>query len=512
MTRSRADEVLESWDHLSQSLPRPTAFRRPTRPPMVALALAVVGVLVVAVLGVAVLWSLPNNQVAVPPTRSPGATPSRLASPSRTPTATPVSTPTPVPTGSSSSGVEPVTVVARIAIPFPDSQTAPQQALAVVYGSIWIATPGHLVRIDPIANQVIATIRVEQSYLIAGDGALWTLSPVEMVPGPSRLTVSGVLSRNEIIATDFPEIHAAGLGSLWAISQDTGLVQIDPSTGKETKAWAEIKGRDVEVGCGGLWIRSFMDTLTWFDPTTGASGTPIDVSIGGAGRVHETASGCYVVLGNPGDTGTGVENGYVARIDETGIVNKSPAISERVHIAGDTVWTSTLAGVIQQIDPLTAAPIGNAWQLPTDELATNPKFADWRLISAGSNLYLLTPASVTRVGLFTSACLGGVAQATCDEAISVALAAVASSGWTPAHIWVNSGFFCPSQDCLFDPAQNFPYPLPPDGGQWVANVEIAFAGTDQHAGLHIAQVGSKLVPVLIGYRVPLPGWCSGTCP
>jgi hypothetical protein len=46
----------------------------------------------------------------------------------------------------------------------------------------------------------------------------------------------------------------------------------------------------------------------------------------------------------------------------------------------------------------------------------------------------------------------------------------------------------------------------------VANAEIAFAATKEHAGLHFAAVGATLVPVLIGYRVPLPDWCSGTCP
>lgn len=106
MTRSRADEALESWDHVSQSLPRPSAFRRPTaagpaRTALVALA----ATLVVAMVGVAVLWSLPNNQVAVPPTGSPGATPSPLASANRTPTATPVTTPaTPTPAASASAG------------------------------------------------------------------------------------------------------------------------------------------------------------------------------------------------------------------------------------------------------------------------------------------------------------------------------------------------------------------------------------------------------------------------
>lgn len=405
MTRSRADEVLESWDHVSQSLPRPSTFRRPTpagpaRTALVALA----AVVVVAMVSAAIFWSLPENFIGTRPTSTPTATPSTAISPTPSVTASPGNTPTSVPTASPSSGALPITVLARIPFPFPDSQTPPEQAVAVVDGSIWIAdaSQDHLVRLDVASNQVLATVTIDPSDLIAGDGALWTLSPVGMTPGPARLTLSRVdLTGNQVVATDFPEIDAAGLGSLWAISQDTALAQIDPSTGNETKTWATIKGRDVEVGCGGLWIRSFTDTLSWFDPTTDTSGIPIDVSIDGAGRVHETASGCHVVLGNPGDTGTGVETGYVARIDETGIVSKSPEISERVHIAGDTVWTSTLAGVIQQIDPLTATPIGHAWQLPTDELATNPKFADWRLMSAGNQLYLLTPSSVTHLDVAT---------------------------------------------------------------------------------------------------------------
>jgi hypothetical protein len=122
------------------------------------------------------------------------------------------------------------------------------------------------------------------------------------------------------------------------------------------------------------------------------------------------------------------------------------------------------------------------------------------------------PPASSSPGSATMACVGGVSQATCDDAARVALATVAASGWTPTHIWVNSGVFCPRQDCLFDPRQNFPYPAPPNNGTWVANVEIAFAETDRHAGLMIDQVGTSLVPVLIGYRVPRPGWCSGKCP
>ena len=122
------------------------------------------------------------------------------------------------------------------------------------------------------------------------------------------------------------------------------------------------------------------------------------------------------------------------------------------------------------------------------------------------------PLASSTVQPVTRACVGGVAPSTCDEAVRVAFAAVAGSGWTPTHVWVDSGVLCPRVDCLFDPTQNFPYPAPPHSGTWVANVEIAFAGTDKHAGLMIEHVGTNLVPTLIGYRAPLPGWCSGTCP
>ena len=112
----------------------------------------------------------------------------------------------------------------------------------------------------------------------------------------------------------------------------------------------------------------------------------------------------------------------------------------------------------------------------------------------------------------TVACLEGLSAATCSEAARVAVAAVAPSGWTPTTLWINTGSLCPWQECLFDPNQNFPAQEPPDGGRWVGSVEIAFAQSDEHAGLSIASVGGHLVAVLIGYRVPLLDWCSGTCP
>ena len=100
-------------------------------------------------------------------------------------------------------------------------------------------------------------------------------------------------------------------------------------------------------------------------------------------------------------------------------------------------------------------------------------------------------------------------QADCSETLRLVLAAVAGTGWTPVHVWINSGQLCPFVEGLFDPNQNFPYPLPPAGGQWIGNAEVAFAETDKHAGFNVARAAMGVIPVLIGYRVPLLTWCSG---
>jgi len=109
------------------------------------------------------------------------------------------------------------------------------------------------------------------------------------------------------------------------------------------------------------------------------------------------------------------------------------------------------------------------------------------------------------------ACLGGLDQATCNQALGVILAAVGRSGWTPTHVWINSGSLAPVPNLLFDPRANFPAPMPPQGGTTIGNAEVAFAETEKHGGLNLARVGTSIVADLIGYVVPHPGWCSGTC-
>ena len=267
----------------------------------------------------------------------------------------------------------------------------------MVDDSLWIADAGqsHLVRIDLGKNEVVATIPVDPSDLVAGDERLWTVSPVGVGPVHGPTTLSRVdLEGNRVVPTDFPVVDAAGLGSLWSIAEKGGLEQVDPKSGRIESTWPDVKGQQVDAACGALWVHDGdRSTLTWFDPSSGRAGAAIPTQ-DGAGRVHQTSDGCWVVFGSPGDPASS-GRGSIARIDEHGIAHESPLLVDRVHVIGDGFWTSTVDGVIQQIDPMTAAPVGHAWVLPSEQLPSNPKFADWRLIGDGSRIYLLTGGALS---------------------------------------------------------------------------------------------------------------------
>jgi hypothetical protein len=123
-----------------------------------------------------------------------------------------------------------------------------------------------------------------------------------------------------------------------------------------------------------------------------------------------------------------------------------------------------------------------------------------------------TPSQSTSASTPVIECEAGFDRATCDKAAAVAVLAVAQSGWTPTHVWISSGSLASMVDLLFDPNANFPAPNVPKGGTNLGSAEVAFAENASHAGMNLAAVGPNIVADLIGYRVPLPGWCSGMCP
>jgi len=173
-------------------------------------------------------------------------------------------------------------------------------------------------------------------------------------------------------------------------------------TGWLATSWPNLDGLDykLRVACDRVWIGGYDDTVTAFDPLAGALGTPIDISVVGFQRISQTSDGCWVVFGSPGEF-PAYRPGTLAQIDSTGIVRQSPPLRNRIHIAEDSFWASTMDGLIWRIDPLTGQQMGHRWQLPEDDLPSNPKLVDWRLMSVDGQLYLLTAASLYHLDIPT---------------------------------------------------------------------------------------------------------------
>jgi hypothetical protein len=143
-------------------------------------------------------------------------------------------------------------------------------------------------------------------------------------------------------------------------------------------------------------------------------------------------------------------------------------------------------------------------------LGLTASFAVVSCAPAPSPTALEPSSTVTRSP--TVACLNRVDQATCDKALPVILQAVETSGWTPTQVWIDGGELSPDIEQLFDRNAMFPPLSEPSGGSHFGTAEVAFAGTDKHAGMNLSWVGSEVVADFIGYAVPGPGWCSGICP
>lgn len=291
----------------------------------------------------------------------------------------------------------PARVIARVLFPHPDPQTPADYQVAVTEDAIWVADArgAYLVRVDLALNRVTAITPIEPSALRAGDGQLWSVSPFDVAPSPPTLS----LSRVDLATGTVEEVakvriwkFAVGLGAVWAL--DEKLEKLDPATGRSIAAWP-ISAEDVAVGCGSLWTWTAVDdqasTLSRIDPSSGTSldnialaGDPITPAFLG------TADACWLV----GRKGVRAIVGSQLGPQVEGCCN--------LTAVGDSLWGIEGSGQIHQIDPVTGKT-GNYWQLPSEDLAVNAKgSADWRLLSAGSSLWLLSGAEVVRYDISTT--------------------------------------------------------------------------------------------------------------
>ncbi len=69
------------------------------------------------------------------------------------------------------------------------------------------------------------------------------------------------------------------------------------------------------------------------------------------------------------------------------------------EVVGNSHWLTDKDGVISRVDPASGA-IVERWAIPARDLFLDPKGnPDWRLLSAGGDLWLLTGAEVVRFNI-----------------------------------------------------------------------------------------------------------------
>lgn len=131
------------------------------------------------------------------------------------------------------SRIDPLTNQVVATIPVGDSPLG----IVAGFGSVWVANvgDGKVARIDPLSNQVIATVQTQQGAigLAVGAGSIW-------VTYCGCGQTNGVVSRidpatNSVVATVPVGIEAGlatfGGGYVWvAVDADMTVVQIDPAT------------------------------------------------------------------------------------------------------------------------------------------------------------------------------------------------------------------------------------------------------------------------------------------
>jgi hypothetical protein len=317
---------------------------------------------------------------------SPSATSAAISTaPSATASATAVPTP----------DIHEAVVIARIPLPQPAPQTALEHQTAVTNDAIWVqgASGRQLARIDLATNRVTATIPIEPSALVAGDGQLWSISPVDVAPEPPAITLSRIDlatgAVREVAQIPSASTLAVGLGAVWVIAV-TDLIKIDPTTGRTLATWPTL-ARDVFVGCGAVWNFGFSES--------GSFMAPVDVEAGPGGVVGTlpltlqfrpnmfgSADSCWLV------DDYGVHPFVGGELAEPVL----PACCGELAVVGNSLWLTAPDGLISRVDAATGAVL-ERWAIPAQDLFLDPKGnPDWRLLSAGGNLWLLTGAEAIR--------------------------------------------------------------------------------------------------------------------
>ncbi len=134
-------------------------------------------------------------------------------------------------------------------------------------GFVWVSTfeGNSVVQVDPKTNTVIANVPTgpKPRFITFGDGSVWTLNQ-----GDGTVTRIDAATA-KVVAT----IHCGlpgeggdlsfGDGYVWAALFEFPLTQIDPKTNQPVRQWAGPGGDGMRAGGGSVWLSNLRQQTVW---------------------------------------------------------------------------------------------------------------------------------------------------------------------------------------------------------------------------------------------------------
>jgi hypothetical protein len=142
--------------------------------------------------------------------------------------------------------------------------TSPGGDVVVAAGSVWVADPAHVARVDPASGQVLAVVLLaDVAALAEGDGGVWVADGAGAEFIDARTNDVGATVVTGSAAHDI----ATGDGAVW-VADSEGVTVIDPRTMSATGASIAVSDSNpnaIAIGGGVAWVASGNGSVTGFD-------------------------------------------------------------------------------------------------------------------------------------------------------------------------------------------------------------------------------------------------------
>lgn len=161
-------------------------------------------------------------------------------------------------------GVDPESLEVAHRYPVPPGSAAVRAA----FGAIWVTRPrdDELLRVDPASGEVVATIEVGETpvFLAVGAEAVWVMNQAEgsvsRVDPATNAVVATIPTGLSIRGGDI----AVGGGAVWVRGGPELLARIDPATNEVTDKWGPLAGSgSVAADDAAVWVTAHDVERIW---------------------------------------------------------------------------------------------------------------------------------------------------------------------------------------------------------------------------------------------------------